>query len=156
MEKLISKYDLNGYTLLKNVLIDLNLINKDYTWLICDFEAVPNKKEIEEFIYKDEFLLISTSKLVEMLEEDNFQWIWGVFSAIPSKYSKEEILNSKLPHIQYYGSDEYNPYEDEPKLQHPLAEFELYAVDSTYMFIVSNNNELLEQFKSKYPKFISK
>ena len=50
------------------------------------------KQEIEDFIYKEEYLLISTHDLLKILEEDNFQWIWGVFSAIPSKYSKEEIL----------------------------------------------------------------
>lgn len=156
MEKLISKYDLDGYMLLKNVLIDLDLVVKDYIWLITDFEAVPRKQEIEDFIYKEEYLLISTHDLLKILEEDNFQWIWGVFSAIPSKYSKEEILKHELPYVQCYKNDGYAPLEDEAKIQHPLAEFELYAVDSTYMFIVSNNEELLQQFKIKYPKFIRK
>lgn len=36
---------------------------------------------------------------------------------------------------------------------YPLAEFELYAVDSTYMFIVTEDVELIERFKKCYPLF---
>ena len=97
--------------------------------------------------------MITTADLLKMLEEDDFQWVWAIFSVIPSKYTEEEILNYELPHLQYIDEGEYNPYIDTPKLQHPLAEFELYAEDSSSMFLISDDEELLNKFKSAYPNF---
>jgi hypothetical protein len=83
MERVISKKDFQYYTMLKKILFDLDLANKEYWWLICDYEAHPSKKEIEDFLYKEDYVLIKTSDLLKMLEEDDFQWIWAVFSVIP-------------------------------------------------------------------------
>ena len=88
-----------------------------------------------------------------MLNDDDFQWVWAVFSAIPLKYTEREILEYDQPHLEFFEKGEYNPYYDEPKLQHPLAEFELYAVDSSEMFIVSNDDELINRFKKCYPLY---
>ena len=153
MERVISKKDFQYYTMLKKILFDLDLANKEYWWLICDYEAHPSKKEIEDFLYKEDYVLIKTSDLLKMLEEDDFQWIWAVFSVIPINYTEEEILNYELPHLQIIEDGEFNPYIDAPKLQHPLAEFELYAEDSSSMFLIADNEELLNKFKKSYPNY---
>lgn len=154
MERVISTKDFKYYTKLKKILLDLELANKEYWWLISDFEAYPLKKETEDFLYKENYLLIKTSDLMKMIEEDDFQWVWAVFSAIPIDYTKEEILNYELPHLQIIEDGEFNPYIDAPKLQHPLAEFELYAEDSSSMFLISDDEELLGRFKKSYPYFM--
>ena len=153
MERVISTKDFQYYTMLKKILFDLDLANKEYWWLICDFEVHPSKKEIEDFLYKEDYALIKTSDLLKMLEEDDFQWIWAVFSVIPINYTEEEILNYELPHLQIIEDGEFNPYIDAPKLQHPLAEFELYAEDSSSMFLIADNEELLNKFKKSYPNY---
>ena len=153
MKRLISTKDFQYYTMLKKILFDLDLANKEYWWLICDFEAHPSKKETEDFLYKEDYVLIKTSDLLKMLEEDDFQWIWAVFSVIPISYTEEEILNYELPHLQIIDDGEYNPYIDTPKLQHPLAEFELYAEDSSSMFLITDKEVLLNKFKKAYPTF---
>ena len=79
MKRIYSKYDFKYYTMLKQILYDLDLVGKNYLWLITDVEAYPTKKEYEEILEND-YLLISTKELVEMLEDDDFQWIWAVFS----------------------------------------------------------------------------
>ena len=155
MERVISNKDFRCYTMLKKILFDLGLANKEYWWLISDIEAYPSKEKYREYIYKEDYLLITTADLLKMLEEDNFQWVWAIFSVIPSKYTEEEILNYELPHLQYIDEGEYNPYIDTPKLQHPLAEFELYAEDSSSMFLISDDEELLNKFKTAYPNFTS-
>ena len=155
MERVISTEDFEHYTYLKQILSDLDLTDKDFWWLISDLEAYPQKKEYEELLYRDSCLLIKNSELVQMLNEDDFQWVWGVFSAIPSKYSKEEILEYDLPCLQIIDEGNYNPCSDEPRLQHPLAEFELYAVDSTDMFVIASG-DLIKRFKKSYPKYKSK
>jgi hypothetical protein len=153
MKRVISTNDFKYYTMLKKVLFDLELANKEYWWLISDIEAYPTKEEYENFIYKENYVLIKTSDLLKMLEVDDFQWVWAVFSVISLDYTKEEILNYELPYIQAIDEGEYNPYKDTPKLQHPLAEFELYAEDSSSMFLISDNEELISRFKKVYPSF---
>lgn len=156
MERFFSIHDCKFYTMLKEVLLNLNLTDKEYWWLITDIEAYPTKKEYEEFIYKDDYLLITTSELLKMVNDDDFQWVWGAFCVIPMKYSKEEILKHELPYIRSLDEGGYNPYAVEPKLQHPLAEFELYAVDSSYMIIITDNGDIIHRFKKGYPLFTDK
>ena len=145
MERVISKKDFKYYTMLKKILFDLELANKEYWWLISDIEAYPRKREYYEFIYEKDYVLVKTSDLLKMLEEDDFQWVWAIFSVIPLDYTEEEILAYELPHLEIIEEGEFNPYIDKPKLQHPLAEFELYAEDSTSMFLITDNKELLSK-----------
>ena len=156
MERVISINDFKYYTMLKQILLDLGLVNKEQWWLISDIDAYPRKVEYQDFLYKNDYVLIKTSDLLKMLEEDDFQWVWAVFSVIPLNYTEEEILAYELPHLQLIDEGEYNPYVDKPKLQHPLAEFELYAEDSSSMFLITDNEELLKRFKKVYPSFIEK
>jgi hypothetical protein len=156
MERVISTKDFEYYTKLKKIIIDLELADKEHWWLISDIEANPHKEKYQKLIYQQDYLLIKTSDLIKMLEEDDFQWIWAIFSVIPFGYTEEEILKHKLPHVQYIKEGGYNPYTDTPKLQHPLAAFELYAEDSSSMFLISDNEELLNRFKKSYPNFIVK
>jgi hypothetical protein len=156
MERVISTKDFEYYTHLRKIIIDLELADKEHWWLISDIEANPHKEKYQKLIYQQDYLLIKTSDLIKMLEEDDFQWIWAIFSVIPFGYTEEEILKHKLPHVQYIKEGGYNPYTDTPKLQHPLAEFELYAEDSSSMFLISDNEELLNRFKKSYPNFIVK
>ena len=149
MEKLISRKNYKFYTMMREILLDLELADKDYWWFINDVEAYPEKAEFEALLDSD-YILLKTSDLMEMLNEDDFQWIWGIFSAIPTKYSREEILQYDFPYVQFFDEGQYNPYCDEPRIQHPLAEFEIYAVDSSEMFIVTDNEELIQRFKKCY------
>lgn len=91
-----------------------------------------------------------------MLEADDFRWIGAIFSAIPSHYRKEDILKFGLPYVENFEKGKYNPHTDEPKLQHPYAKFEIYAVDSSYMFMISNNEALISKFKKSYPQYIER
>ena len=110
------------------------------------------KLHIKELLNK-EYCWLSGEELTEMVNQEDFQWIWAVFSVIPIKHTEEEILNYDFPQLQLIYEGEYNPFIDEPRLQHPLAEFELYAEDSSSMFLISNDEELLSKFKKAYPKF---
>ena len=153
MKRLCSTKDFKFYTHLKQVLSDLDLLDKDYLWLISDIEAYPRKKEYQTLLDNNEYLLLTTNELVNMLDADDFQWIWAVFSAIPAKYQKEDILSFDLPYVENFEKGKYNPHIDKPKLQHKYSEFELYAVDSSYLFMISDNEEVLSKFKKSYPKY---
>lgn len=151
MRRIRSEKDCEYYTFMKSVLYNLGLDNKNYTWLISDIEVNPQNEEIAKLIGGEYYLILSTKELLDMLEIDDFQWIWAVFSAIPPKYSKEEILEYELPYIDSID-DDYDPFGNNPKVQHPLAEFEICVWDSSGMFIVTDNESLISKFKEKYPK----
>ena len=153
MKRIVSDKDCKCYTKMKKVLEKLELTNKDYWWLISDAEFINAKNDSYDLFFNDGYELIKTADLVKILDKNDYQWIWGVFSAIPTKYSAEEILQYDLPYLQFFEEGEYNPYYDEPKLQHPLAEFEIYAVDSTEMFIVTGDEKLIDRFKKNYPRY---
>jgi len=150
MKRLQSRKDLNGYTMMRQVLINLDLTNKDYIWLVTDIEAYPTNEKLNYLISNNNYLLLTTKELVNMLNEEDFQWIWAVFSAIPSSYSEEEILKYDLPLIQPI-SKEYDPFGSESKVQHPLAVFEIGAWDSSGLFLVTDDESLLAKFKKSYP-----
>ena len=156
MKRLYCEKEFKYYTFLRQILLDLDLVDKDYLWLISDIEAYPKKREIRELLNSNPYLLFDTKELVDLLEEDDFQWVWAVFSAIPTHYKKEDILKFNLPHVENFESGKYNLHIDRPKLQHPYAEFEFYAVDSSYLFMISDNEELISKFKKSYPKCIEK
>ena len=137
-------------------MLDLDLVDKDYWWLISDIEAYPRKSETKELLNQNSHLLLTAKELVEILEKDDFQWIWAVFSVIPFEYQKEDILKYDLPYVENIEAGKYNPHLDEPKLQHPYSEFELYAVDSSYLFMITNNEEMITKFKRCFPKYIEK
>lgn len=153
MKIIYSKKDFKGYTSMGRILSDLELEKKDYLWLISDIEAYPRKKEYQELVERSSFLLMSTAELLNMLKDDDFQWIWAIFSAIPSHYKKEDILKYELPSFEHLDETR-NAYKNEPIIQHPCAEFEIYAFDSSYMFMISDNDEIISRFKKCYPKYI--
>lgn len=150
MERLESTKNCQYYTFMKQFLIDLGLDQSDYNWLVTDIEAFPRTEEYRKFIDENAYFIMSTKDLMNMLEKDDFQWIWAVFSAIPSQYSEEDILKYELPVIRSIKNN-YNPFVDEPKLQHPLAEIEFGLYDSTGMFMITDKKRLLTVFKAKYP-----
>ena len=137
-------------------MLDLDLVDKDYWWLISDIDAYPRKSETKELLNQNSHLLLTAKELVEILEKDDFQWIWAVFSVIPFEYQKEDILKYDLPYVENIEAGKYNPHLDEPKLQYPYSVFELYAVDSSYLFMITNNEEMITKFKRCFPKYIEK
>ena len=141
MQKIISNHDENYYTYLYQLIYSIAHINHHYQWLITDFEAYPQMKIYQNLLMQNEYLILSTEQFLEMLKRDNFQWIWGIFSAIPSQYSEEEILNYPLPNIKE---------NKKTTIQHPLAEIEIGAIDSSSLYIISDDT-YIEIFKKLYP-----
>ena len=113
-------FNTNMYKLMKEFKIkDLN-----YKWLITDIET-----NNEEFSNK-EFIIIKHQDLIKLLENNkDIQWIWAVFSAIPSKYSDDEILKYKFPYIIENENINHT-------IQHPLAEIEIDCIDSSYAKVI--------------------
>ena len=113
-------FNTNMYKLMK----EFKIKELNYKWLITDIET-----NNEEFSNK-EFIIIKHQDLIKLLENNkDIQWIWAVFSAIPSKYSDDEILKYKFPYIIENKNINHT-------IQHPLAEIEIDCIDSSYAKII--------------------
>lgn len=155
MKRYISDKDEKYYTNMLKILNAIGGRNLDYNWLITDIEALPQKGngkfEIDEEIYNricdKEYVLISNDELLDILERNDFPWIWGVFSAIPKQYSEEDILEYDLP----YADGNRDIYKDDSfVIQHPLADIEIVAFDSSLVHIVAKDDEIADKFKELY------
>lgn len=154
MNRLISVGDKSGYTMMLKVINAIGGRNLNYNWLITDIEAYPQKglgeidDELYSYLNENDYVFISNSDLLDILEKNDFQWIWGVFSAIPVNYSKEEVLKYDLP----FAEDNSDIYLDNNfVIQHPLAEIEIVAFDSSCMHIVSKDKDICDRLKLVYP-----
>ena len=85
-------------------------------------------------------MIINHHDLMNLLENNkDIQWIWAVFSAIPSKYSDDDILKYDLPSITDDKSINNN-------IKHPLAEMEIDCIDSSYTKIIFKDKKIKELF----------
>lgn len=132
MEKIVLKKDGRKYTYMLDIINSLGGNNLNCNWLITDIEAYPMDKDINSIIYDQNYVILSNNELINMLEKENFQWIWAIFSMIPKKYSKKDILKYKLPSIKNISLNGDNSL----NIQHKLASLEIDCIDSSYCQII--------------------
>ena len=147
MKGLILNKGEDGYSYFKNIFCEINEMSKKYNWLISYPECYPKSKELQEKMNED-YIWISGLELENMLSLDNFQWIWGVFSGFPKNILLEDILKYQLPYAEGYTGFWKNPI----ILQHPLADIELVAWDSSCTLFVSKDESVIEKILMLYPQ----
>lgn len=131
------------FTLLKNIFQSINDIQREYNWLITGFECYPQKKEYAEKL-SGKYCWITGDELTDMIEDEDFQWIWGVLSAFPKNLEKDNILKYKLPHAE--GNTRI--WQEPVSIQHPFAEIEIVAWDSSMTILISKNDDIIEKVKN--------
>ena len=136
MKRYISKEDEYYYTDMLKVIKAIGGKNLNYNWLITEIETSTGD------YFKDDYIILTNEELLDKLESKKIQWIWGTFSAIPKKYKQEEILKYNLPGVENIDKKEIKP-------QHPLAEIEIIAYDSTFVQIIAKE-EIAKRFKKIY------
>lgn len=127
------------FTYLKHIFFSLNNIQENYNWLITDYECYPEKQEYIN-LFSEEYCWMSGDELTKIAADEDFQWIWGVFSAFPKELTKEEILKYPLPQCDGYTGFWNNPV----SMQHPLAEMEIVAWDSSLTIFISKDDTIID------------
>ena len=129
------------YTYLKKVFDAIDNKQKEYNWLITDCECYPDNQKIKELLNK-EYCWLSGEELTEMVNQEDFQWIWAVLSGFDKSIELSEVLKYDLPY-----ADGYEGFWNKPlTLQHPLAKIEIVPWDSSLTLILSNDKELVSSF----------
>lgn len=145
MKTYIINRGLEYYTDMSIILNPIQEYLQDYNFLITDIECnhCPDKR----INYEEDYLFISPSGLLDIVNTNEIQFIWGVFSAIPKQISLDEILKYELPY-----SERTHTLDEILKMQHPLAEIEIVAFDSSYVEIISKREDIIHIIEKEFPK----
>ncbi|SDB21043.1 Protein of unknown function [Pseudobutyrivibrio sp. YE44] len=131
------------YTDLRSVFDAISIDKcKEYNWLLTDYECYPQNDEIRE-LFSGKPVILSGEKITELLEQENFQWIWGVFSAFDKSVDDEKIFNQKLP----FAEGNSDIWELPISIQHPLALMEIIAWDSSLTIVISRDDSVISSIQ---------
>lgn len=134
------------FTYLLKLFNGISNAQKNYNWLITDCECYPQNKELEQIFGEDEIWL-SGEELTEIIQKTDFQFVWAVFSGFSKDISLEEIRKYKMP----YANGNEALWSVTTDIQHPLADIEIIAWDSSLTIFLSKNEDLVESFMKSYP-----
>jgi hypothetical protein len=133
---------LKYHTRLADVLPALHGYHIPLTWMLTNLEC----NFSPEVLLTDEPIIISGEDLDALIQErPNLQVIWGVLSGF--RLPREEIDLSILP-----KSEDSDVWKSSYQIQHPQAECELVAWDSTATFFRSRNQKAMEIFSGSFPE----
>ena len=80
-----------------------------------------------------------------MIEREDLQQIWGIFSAFDKSIPLNDIMKYDMP----YSDGNISIWTNPTSIQHPLAEIEIVAWDSCMTLIISKDDEIINKF-NKY------
>ncbi|MCM1161728.1 MAG: hypothetical protein NC412_10930 [Roseburia sp.] len=127
----------NGLTI-KDVYNCVEDVDK-YNWLITNIECYPNNMKIKRLL-SNEYCWIAGKDLLKILYTEDFQWVWGVFSAFSKEVKLNEVLNYSFPYADGYKGFWKNPI----SIQHPLAKMEIVAWDGLIILAISKEKKDIE------------
>ena len=131
----------NGY--LREILRLLGAKNWDCQWLITGLECYAAWGWEGAEKWGQETLLLSNQVFLHDVEGRDMQFVWGLFSAIPSRYSREEIFSHPLP--DFWEEDGRSVCLRVPLLPlHPLAFLEILSEDSSTITVSARSPEVLQ------------
>lgn len=133
------------YTYLGKVFEAIGNAQRNYNWLISYPDCYPATPEFAELL-AGESCWLTGEELTEMIQREDFQWIWGVLSGFPKDISWEKVMEHPVPNPDSPGFWRY-PL----ALEHPLARLEIAAQDSSLTLLLSDKKEIVDAFRSFFP-----
>lgn len=135
------------YSYFSEIFQEIPILAKNYNWLITNIECNPQNRKTWKKLNR-KYCWLSGTELAEILREENFQWIWGVLSGFKKNVELEDIMKSRLPYADGYEGFWISPI----TIQHPLADIEIVAWDSTCSLFISTNDVVINEIRNIYPQ----
>jgi hypothetical protein len=134
------------YTLMREVFHSIDNEQTKYNWLITDCVCYPIDEKLEN-LFSQKYIWISGNDLTEIIDKEDFQFVWGVFSGFSSNIILEQVLNYDFPYADGYEGF----WIDNVSIQHPLADIEIVAWDSSLTIFISKEEKLVQKFMNGFP-----
>ena len=143
----MNEKDESWYTQMGKVFEAINNKQKEYNWLITDIcDGAPEK--IWELCSNEEnFCWLTGEELSKIVEEQDVPWGWAVLSGFDKNISSSEVLLYPQPYADGYKGFWRNPL----SIQHPLANLEIVAWDSSSILCFSRNEDIVKDFLNFFP-----
>lgn len=143
----IDEKSFRWYTCMAEVFRAIGNAQLDYNWLITDCVCYPKDPQFDRLL-SQESCWLTGRELTDMVEQEDFQWIWAVLSGFEPDVTQEEALRYPLPYADGYSGFWHNPI----ALQHPLAQVEIVPWDSGLVLILSKKEKLVSDFRAALPR----
>jgi len=145
---ILEKYEHKYFTYMGPVLAPIEEYIRQYNWLItdCDIYWRPDER-----VGNPGYDWLSGDVLLEIVQQYDIQFVWGVFSAIPKDVPLERVLPGDASGSLPYADCNPNLWTIPFSIQHPLAEIEIVAFDSSFTLIKAKNNALIERWAAAFP-----
>ncbi len=143
---LIDRKNHKYYTYLSDVFKALDNKQLEYNWLIVDCECYPCDSELRS-LFDNEYCWISGEELSALIQKEDFQWIWAVLCGFEKDIPLSEVLKYPFPKTQSYKGC----FDNSIKFQHPLSKIEIIPYDSSYVLIISDDKELIDNYIKTLP-----
>lgn len=142
------------YTRFGKIFHTLHNFQTEYNWLITDCVANPQNERtaagIEQAAHGS-YNWFRGDELTELLETEDFQWIWAVLSGFDPLIPKEEVLSVSLRNHALPKAVDYEGFWQQTlSIQHPLAAVELAAFDSSGMLLSNARRSLLKNSGKRF------
>ena len=135
-----------NYTYMRKVFAAIKDEQLNYNWLITDCMCYPKNVNHYEFL-SQEYAWLTGEELTQIIEVEDFQWIWAVLSGFPKNITLEEILKYDLPYADGYRGF----WESTLSIQHPLADVEIVPWDNRLVLIISREDRAIDNFMNYFP-----
>jgi len=147
MKSVILEKGEQSFTHMQKVFQGIGNEQMKYNWLITDCDCNPNNREFAK-LFSKEFIWLSGEQLTEIIYKEDFQFNWGVFSGFSKDITVDKILKYELPFAEGNGGLWLNNV----RIQHPLANNEIVAWDSSLTLFLSHKDDLADKFIQSFPK----
>lgn len=134
------------FTNMKDIFKAINNKQVDYNWLITNYEC--NTYPSPKIPQNSEYVWIEGSSLTKIIEKDDIQFIWGVFSGFSKDILLDDIMNYALP----FADNNTALWDSNIDIQHPLADIEIISWDSSLLLLITKMENLMGDFKKSFPK----
>ena len=101
------------YTYMSKVFQAMDNAQLQYNWLITGCICYPQNNDIEKLL-DQEYCWVTGDELSAIIEQEDFQWIWGCLCGFSKDITMEEALKYPLP-----SAEDYDGYYQ----NRPLREF---------------------------------
>ena len=135
------------YTYMSKVFQAINNAQLQYNWLITDCVCYLQNNDIEKML-NHKYCWLTGDELSAIIEQEDFQWIWGCLCGFSKDITMEEVLKYRLPSAENYNGYYQNPI----SLQHPLSSVEIIPSDSSWILIISKNKTIIDSYLNRCPK----
>ncbi len=134
------------YTFLNKVFKAIDNEQLKYNWLITGYECYPSNSTFRE-LFSQEYVWLTGQELSDIIGAEKFQFVWGVFSGFKPEIPLNEVLQHDMPYADGYTGF----WLDDVGIQHPLADIEIVAFDSSLTLFISKHDELADKFLHALP-----